>query len=602
MSRRILEVLFLVLSCTLFLGASFFITDRFIASSSPLGMNGERFIAMNTQSAKAKITKPAKNSSLYYRFTANQKVHLKQEVKANGGISLVADIKTIDGTYDQNAKTLPFQFGFLYEKSSSSGNSVAPANNFVSGDYLMFDQTGISSFRISISVGKDGVVPAGFFLHSARPCQIERVYFSGVMVGWDFSSPVPLYAFSDRGGTIEILESVSYDFTDSEKLFNSTLLPKITVKLAPTDDIGTWQKQKTLYARYGRDEIAIRRNLKNNTVTLQLAAFATPWDRLDFGSSDQVQAILLEANDPKLELRTDGPKAAAAEPQAKAEGCVLYPLVTDLGLIMDWPRDNWRGQDYELFEWEEVPHVLFFDFASYKIQGDFLTRLAYYVEKTGYRGTLVTDEFIASHHGYNAHDYKAKDLAAFYTAAAAQDFPLNEREYILRDILLANGVILDSGNGSYREGAGAVVSFSRESATYLRWQFMAHESWHGIYFTSPEFRAEVDTVYDSFDPKSLEFIQVFWETQPGLNYDRSDNYLMRNELMAYIMQQSPARIGPYFVSLAERDSVNQIEGKLAAYIRSTGAAAFVEAGGELNQWAFDNYGFAAGRVNLIYRE
>lgn len=588
MNRRILEALFLAFSCVLFLGASFFITDRFIASSSPLGMNGERFVAMNAQSAKGKITRPEKNSSLYYRFTANQKVHLKQDVKANGGISLVANIKTIDGNYDEGAKTLPFQFGFLYDKSSSSGDAVAPSSNFVSGDYQMFDKAGISSFRISISVGADDVVPAGFFLHSAHPCQIEMVSFSKVMVGWDFSGPVPLYAFSDRGGTIDILEGASADFTEAEKLFNKALLPKITVKLAPIDDIGTWQKQTTLLARYGGEEISIRRNKKNNIMTLQLAAFSKPWGKIAFNSSDQVQAILLEANDPLLGDVT--------------EAGAVYPLVTDLGMIMGWPRSSWRGKDYELFEWEEVPHVLFFDFASYKEQADYLTRLAYFAEKTGYRGTLVSDEFIKDHHGYNAHDYKAKDMAAFFTEASIKAFPLSERELHLRDILVANGIILDAGNGTYTPGVGAIVSFAQESAHYLRWQFMAHESWHGIYFTSPEFRAEVDRVYDSFDKKSLEFIQVFWETQPGLNYDRTDDYLMRNELMAYIMQQSLARVGPYFVGLAQRDSVNQIEGGLAAYIRSTGASAFIDAGSELNQWAFDNYGFAAGRVNLIYRE
>ncbi len=551
-------------------------------------MNGERFVAMNSQSAKARITRPEKNASLYYRFTANQKVHLRREIKSNGGISLVAVIKTIDGSYDKTAKTLPFQFGFLYDKSSSSGDSVAPGSNFVSGDYLMFDSKGITAFRLSVSVGRDGVVPAGFFLHSSHPCQIESVTFSKVMVGWDFSSPVPLYAFSDRGGTVEVLESVSHDFTESERLFNSTLLPKITVKLVPTDDIGTWQEQKKLFARYGDEELTIRRNRKYNKATLQLSAFAKPYARLDFGSSDQVQAILLEANEPLLETRSGGH--------------VLYPLVTDLGMIMGWPKANWRGRDYELFEWEEVPHVLFFDFEDYKVQGDFLTRLAYFAEKTGYRGTLVSDEFIKTHHGYNAHDYRAKDLAAFFSEATAQDFTLNDREYLLRDILLANGVILDVGNGRYAEGDGAIVSFSRESPEYLRWQFMAHESWHGIYFTSPEFRAEVDVVYDGFDRKSLNFIQVFWETQPGLNYDRNDDYLMRNEFMAYIMQQSLPRVAPYMVSLAERDSVNQIEGGLAAYIRQTGASAFADAGQELNRWAFDNYGFAAGRVNLIYRE
>ena len=172
----------------------------------------------------------------------------------------------------------------------------------------------------------------------------------------------------------------------------------------------------------------------------------------------------------------------------------------------------------------------------------------------------------------------------------------------MRDILLANGVIVDAGNGTYAEGEGAVISFSRESSENLRWQFLAHESWHGIYFTSPEFRSEVDTVYDGFDRKSLEFIKVFWETQPGLNYDRNDDYLMRNELMAYIMQQSLPRVAPYITGLAERDSVRQIEGDLASYIRSNGASAFQDAGQELNRWAFENYGFAAGRVHLVYRE
>lgn len=588
MNRRFLEALFLTCSCILFLGASFFITDKFIASSSPLGMNGERFIAMNSQSAKGKITKPEKNASLYYRFTTNQKVHLKQDIKANGGISLVACIRTIDGSLDESAKTLPFQFGFLYDKSSSSGDSVAPGSNFVSGDYLMFDRAGITSFRISVSVGAGDVVPAGFFLHSSHPCKIESVSFSGVMVGWDFSSSVPLYAFSSRGGTVEILEGASADFTDADKLFNDSLFPRVSVKFAPTSDIGTWQEQKKVHARYGNEEITIRRSKTCSTLTLQLAAFRIPYARLSFDESDQVQAILLEANEPRL--------------SAKADDRILYPFVTDLGMIMSWPRDHWRNQDYELYEWEQVPHVLFFDFADYKIQNDFLTRLAYFAEKTGYKGTLVDDEFVQSHHGYNAHDYKAKDLAAFYTLAEARGVTLNRREYLLRDILLANGIIRDEGNGMYAEGAGAIVSFSRASAEYLRWQFLAHESWHGIYFTSPEFRAEVDTIYDRFDPTSLAFIQTFWETQPGLNYDRHDDYLMRNELMAYIMQQSLARIGPYFVSLAERSSVNQIEGDLAAYIRRTGAAAFSEAGGELNQWAFDNYGFAAGRVNLLYRD
>lgn len=598
MNHKLIEAIFLMLSCLLFFCASFFVTDKLALSSSPLGISGESFPAMTRQSARSRISNPDKNASLYFKFTENQRVHLKNEIASKGAVCVVATIKTLgrrhSGKKSTVEKNFPFQFGFLYVKSSGGQQSYAPGNNFISGDYALFDNAGIEAFTVSLTLGKNDVIPAGFFLHSSHPCAIDKVTFGEARLGWDFSSAVPVYAFSSKGGTINMLSTASFDFSVAEGLFpasnsQKTVLPKIAVTLAATDDAGTWNKQRKLYAHYGSEEFAIRRHVcaQKEQHTLQLSAFDSGYSKLDFGSTNEVLAMMMSANN------------TAALP--RKDGTVLHPLVTDLGLIPDWPKKNWRTADYELFEWEEVPHVLFFDFADYSVQSDFLTRLAYFAEKTGYKGTLVDDEFVATHHGYNAHDYRDRDLAAFFTLTAQQGFQLNSRELLLRDILLANGVIKSKKDGTYEPGVGAVVSISRESADYLRWQFLSHESWHGIYFTSEVFRREVDTVYDSFDPVSLDFIQTFWETQPGLNYDRTDDYLMRNEFMAYIMQQGLSNVGPYFVGLAKRDSVNRIEGPLASYIRDTEAGAFVRAGQELNAWAFENYGFAAGRVNLVYR-
>ncbi|MDR0721053.1 MAG: hypothetical protein LBF78_15590, partial [Treponema sp.] len=93
------------------------------------------------------------------------------------------------------------------------------------------------------------------------------------------------------------------------------------------------------------------------------------------------------------------------------------PIPADPGLVLDYPRTAWRDSRYEVFRWESFPSVLVFDFADYAVQDRFLKRLAFYVEKAEFRGRLAEDREIASLHGWNAHDYRSQDLAAFFEAA-----------------------------------------------------------------------------------------------------------------------------------------------------------------------------------------
>ena len=111
----------------------------------------------------------------------------------------------------------------------------------------------------------------------------------------------------------------------------------------------------------------------------------------------------------------------------------------------------------------------------------------------------------------------------------------------------------------------------------------------------------VSVLYSMFDPESMEFLKTFWETQPGLGYDISDEYLMQNEFMAYIMQQTLPNVMPYFIQIAGRGSVNRIQKEGANYIRETKAQAFGESGEILNDYAFDRWGLACGRVHLMQR-
>lgn len=286
----------------------------------------------------------------------------------------------------------------------------------------------------------------------------------------------------------------------------------------------------------------------------------------------------------------------------REDGYVVEPLITDPGLIALWEKDNWRTEDYELFEWEQFPGILFFDTADYAVQDDFFKRLAFYTEKTGYIGTLVSDEALVGQHGFNAHDYRSETLAAFFTLAETTNFPLNEKELLLKDILLHNGIIKEAATGGYESGYGAVISLSQESAMYLRYTFVAHEGFHGIFFVDEQFRNMVASVYEKADPQSIQFLHSYFSIHASLNYNLEDTYLMHNEFMAYVMQQSVARTGPYFAdNLAYRATMLQAVPELCAYVQASKGAGFTDASQQISDYVFQRWGLEAGRVNLISR-
>ena len=55
--------------------------------------------------------------------------------------------------------------------------------------------------------------------------------------------------------------------------------------------------------------------------------------------------------------------------------------------------------------------------ASYEIQDAFFKRLAFFVEKAGHAGRIESLSALGGLHGYNAHDYRAEDLARFFDTA-----------------------------------------------------------------------------------------------------------------------------------------------------------------------------------------
>jgi hypothetical protein len=218
------------------------------------------------------------------------------------------------------------------------------------------------------------------------------------------------------------------------------------------------------------------------------------------------------------------------------------PLRADPGIVLQYPETSWRDKRCEVFRWEDFPSILIFDFANLELQDLFLKRLAFFVEKVGFRGRLAADEEIRNLHGWNAHDYRAEDLARFFEAARSSSFPLNREERELESLLLSQGIIRRE-DGSITAGEGAIISLSRESPDYLRFMFMAHEAFHGIFFIDEDFRDFSRRRWENLGDVPRRFIRSYFEYQA---YDIQDTYLLINEFMAHILQQPSYQARKYF--------------------------------------------------------
>jgi hypothetical protein len=222
------------------------------------------------------------------------------------------------------------------------------------------------------------------------------------------------------------------------------------------------------------------------------------------------------------------------------------PIPVDMGGLVGSGSDSWRRDDYELYSWNLYPDILIMDTVSYAVQSEFFKRLAFFVEKAGTAGSLVPDSQLAKRHGWNAHDYRAEDLARFFSRARLEAFSLGDREQHLLDILLRTGIVTEAGD-SFLPGVGGLIALSQESEPRLRSLFMVHEGYHGVFFLDARYQAAVRSVWEELS--GLE--QQFWKEFLLLrNYNVADEYLVINEFQAYLMQVTADRLDAYYWNYA----------------------------------------------------
>ncbi|MCR5290519.1 MAG: hypothetical protein K6E51_11040 [Treponema sp.] len=542
------------------------------------------------------LSTPRGNSfhdSLFFLLTDTQRKELSLEIEQKGSAALCISFLCTPLSEKKRSELSGkvMNYGFLYEDDITKNYTIHTdriSRPVVNADVLSLYQHALEK-QVTISLGCKQL-PVGFWLSGIDQSVIAGVHIAHASMGWD--KDYQFFAFSSAGGSISF-DTTSFDFSGATELFAATntaerLMPRLTVGLVPLADgnYGTYERQLAVVVKNGGETITIRRGPKQTQVVLPVAALVEPFARFQLvAGGDSVSSVLMTANDAALLPREDG--------------MVVAPYVCDPGLILKWKRQNWRNHDYELFAWNMFPHVLLFDTVNYSVQDDFFRRIAFFVEKQGYRGRLITDEELGNKHGYNAHDYKADDLAAFFNAASQQNFPLNAREYLLKDILIANGVLI-ANDGLLTAGEGAVISVSQETVLGTRQVLLTHEAYHGIYFSNEDFRNTVSAVYMLTENDAIAFLKAFWTAQL-LNYDVSDEYLMQNEFMAYLMQRPLGETGPYFITASRRPHVAAVAKGLCDYIQYTNGQAYEQAAEVLNEYAFTQWGLAAGRVSLVSR-
>lgn len=553
--------------------------------------------ALNKNARNAETQLKKEGSYLYFSFTQEQKQYLMQKLTKQALSLLVTmQIKQIPENTTGDTVLPQFSLGLLYPYDFSSQGKLKKeldSRSLVQGELSSWEGQTLGA-AITLNTAEPAHIPAGFFIYSTVSLKLISASLKPAMLGWETTQTARCFYYGPSGGIIAS-PNEGFDYSDAKYIFNTQNQTAYHLTFKPAQDIGTPNNHLRIKASIGGEEITVRRTKDTQTAVIPISALENPYAEIHIKENTSlIIAVVLKAGISSEDLHTT------------ETNNILDPIAADPGLILSWNQQHWRTPDYELFAWDRFPFILFFDFRNYEVQDRFLKRLAFFTEKQGFKGKLAQDSEINDLHGYNAHDYRSESLADFYSLAAQSQFPLNSEEQLLCKILVKNNIIqqiqLADGTTVYTPGKGAIVSISRESPDYLRYTFTAHETLHGLYFTDAEFRDIVHQVYISSDPRSIEFLERYFITQPTLLYDINDRYLMENEFMAYMLQRPTSQIEKYFAkNLATWKSVNRDIPELAAYIRNTNAQGFKQAAEQLSQYIFNRWGLSAGRTWLIHK-
>ena len=326
------------------------------------------------------------------------------------------------------------------------------------------------------------------------------------------------------------------------------------------------------------------RDLKNETVTFYTSS-------IGFIPAD----ITVQQFDTGLDM-VDTLEMKEIELDGKAP---MTPLPADFKQILENDPAQWRYSDWEVYRWESFPGILIIDFQNFNIQSHMLKRLSFFVEKRGFTGKIHTFLRLSGKPDWNAHNYKAKDLAAFFTEAKQSGALLTSSETYLRELLLANGLIEKSGSGYAGGEEKGIVSVTQESLPHVRSMLLTHEGYHGLFYAAPGLKELVYDLWDKLAPEAQEMWVEYLRTADAWNYDYKNGYLLRNEMLGYMMQQKD--FGEYFDNMMFPRLLKRIPDKEDHFSQNHDAArqAFLDMALKITIFLQNNYNLSPGNLSYM---
>lgn len=201
----------------------------------------------------------------------------------------------------------------------------------------------------------------------------------------------------------------------------------------------------------------------------------------------------------------------------------------------------------EVVRLRENPRVFVLLFPDLDSQGAALNRLAALIEKADLpRDRLLNDTELSAAIArggdtaatwFYGHDYRGADAERFFALASRDGIALSRPELWVRDQLRAARALVP------REQEIALVSAASPDGRMdpaMRATVLRHEVSHGHFFTLPDVAAHVVRAWrERFSEADRATLRAFLGRE---GYDTSNEELMANEAMAYLLFTPDARI------------------------------------------------------------
>ena len=329
-----------------------------------------------------------------FKFSKSQLKLIQNFYEINKNAAFVIRVELKPTNNQEAFYNLPpqqvFKYGFLEDEDFSSYGKFIPIGKYdnkkinVFADLKKLNKKDITTFDLSLAISKDKVeknqLPKGFFIYSDVKCKIKSVCIAPATLGFDLSSEVPFFGFSSNGGVVDVSFS-SVDFSNAGETFylrnsKNNILPEIVIKLSDKEELqSTLENSVFVKLNVGGEQIFIKNVDKAKQIIIPSGALKSPYVLVDLAENKEcIEGIFMES--PKL----------SSEIKLNFTDAETYmPIKTDPGLILKYKVENWRNPDFEVFEWDRFSGILFFDTRNYDVQAKFFSRMAYFVEKEGFK-------------------------------------------------------------------------------------------------------------------------------------------------------------------------------------------------------------------------